>query len=218
MTIGTYLPIARLRAALAAGVALTALTACDDVPISIERSAQETQYVAIPASQLWFSVPQVAVAMERRIPGGREQRAGLRNATTLAGDNYLLMQAMPRTTRLQFEKLEERIGGFPAPFTDLDAGTMRSTTDSGGQYFWADYRAGADTICVLGIRRVDSSTRQMPAGLRAVDVMLRNCVRGTAEEALVPLKELGMRRVGGTVSGDSGNNNLMLSPLAAPTP
>lgn len=216
----TGAPRRRVRAALAAGILMT-LTACSTTSSDISDilgTSPEKQFVQVPQSQLWFQVPQAQVAMQRSFRGGMEQRVGFANATGTAGDNFLLMQAQERSSRLQFEVLERRIGGFPAPFKGADPGTFKAGQDGTGSYFWAEHRSGADTMCVLAIRRLGLASSQLPPRYSSVDVLMRNCVRGTATDALQPIMNLGSVSLPGSIGGSAGNNPQMLSPLAAPTP
>jgi hypothetical protein len=101
------------------------------------------------------------------------------------------------------------MGGTPEPFDGLADRDLNTGTDSLGPYFFAERRLGADTLCVLAIRRLDSSARPLPVRADALDVMLRNCVRGSREEALAPISAARL------AVGASGGL-LNLSPHAAP--
>lgn len=116
---------------------------------------------------------------------------------------------------LRFEEFMRRVGEIPEPFGDVTSGELISGEDEFGSYLWTEERFGADTICVFGIRRIDSSMRQIPGGGSVMDVMLRNCVAGTAGDALQPL-------LAGSVAVPSlaqagPDRGRLISPLAGPT-
>lgn len=162
------------------------------------------------------------MAIDRQLGPESEQIIGLVNDTTLAGDNFLWMRARATDRnapgRFKLDDFVARVGGVPAPFKGLSDGDLHSATDTLGAYFWLEYRAGAETNCVLAIRRIDASHRLLPQGTSLLEVMLRNCIRGSIEDALNPIRDsqIGVGAVGSTQLAKGGTR--MLSPLAAPMP
>jgi hypothetical protein len=88
---------------------------------------------------------------------------------------------------LDLKKLFARFGDLPTPFTRIDSGSLRSASDGQGTYSWQEYSAGPNTTCVFAVRRLGSGARSVPAGTRVLDLVLRNCVNGTATDALAPI-------------------------------
>lgn len=185
------------------------------------RSQVEEREVHYPiaTSQAWVNAPAMRSAMQRDLRSTAEQQLSLVNHTLVPGDNLLLLRTRSRMeimSRFQFEEFVTRIGGaLPYPFSELKAGDLVQDSDALGDYFWAEQRMDGATVCVLGMRRLDSSMRQMPLDASLLDVMLRNCVVGSTDEALAPLlaDSIGIVPMAGGPSGESR----MLSPLAAPT-
>ncbi len=60
------------------------------------------------------------------------------------------------------------------------------------------------------MRRLSVGARPLPRGTQALDVMMRNCVNGTVQEALAPMSERAL-----AVTGAVGASQT-LSPYAAP--
>lgn len=210
---------------LAAMLALGLVAACDGLPPKLpnrlEVNEETVPYKTIPLSQVWVSVPGALVASSRGLNASIEQRVGLANPTAIQGDNYMLLLARGRSGisagRFQFEEFLNRVGELPTPFTKVTPGDLKVGEDSLGDYFWAEYRTGVNTMCVLGLRRLDTMVRQMPRNYEVIDIMLRNCVNGTVEDALKPISAEYLAGTAATASGPS-NNSRMISPLAAPTP
>ncbi len=212
----------------AAGLfALTlALSACEWVvpqaPQTLAEIESTTQFVTIPLNQAWVYAPGAVTALQRGLLDSSEQRIALPNHTTVLGDNMLLLRAryVPGQDmgRFKYEEFLGRIGELPAPFQAMKSGDLLSGEDELGAYFWAEQRLGESTVCVLGLRRLSNGMRQMPDNTRALDVMLRNCVNGTVEEALKPISAANIANYpGGSTAGSVGPIR-MLSPLAGPTP
>ena len=65
--------------------------------------------------------------------------------------------------------------------------------------------------CVLVMRRLGIGARPLPRGTSALDLVMRNCVVGSVEQALAPMGE---RALG--VSGSAQGTVRSLSPYAAP--
>lgn len=206
--------------ALASGVIV--LSGCDigsgGMIFSDNRPEETIPMRAVPTERAWINAPEAQMVLQRELPRATEQRISLRNRTLVPGDNIMVSRTrsgMRARGPLRFEEWVRWVGEIPAPFADVTSGEMISDSDELGSYLWTEERFGNDTICVLGIRRVDSSMRQIPSGDDVMDVMLRNCVAGTAEDALQPL-------LAGSITSPalaqvgSGESRL-ISPLSGPT-
>lgn len=202
---------------------LAFLVAACDIPlprvVPLPAEAEETTpFSVVPTGQTWLNVPGATFVMQRGLVNSSEQRIGLRNQTAVPGDNMMVVRARDtagQRGRLRFEEFMRRVGGPMTPFEDVTSGEMLDAVDGSGTYFWAERRFGVDTICVLGMRRLDGTGRQLPAGIDVMDILLRNCIRGTTEQALEPL--LAASVAGGPAFGAGAGQTRMLSPLAAPT-
>jgi len=207
---------------LALMVAFTGVAAsCAATPRSLlTTSAQlreQTPFTPVPVSQSWINAPSIVMVMQRGLRGESEQRVALANTVGIAGENIIIMrtQSRPgRVGRLDYDEFVRWAGGTPAPFSNLQSGDLLSGGDDTGTYFWAEERVAGDTLCVLGLRRLTSAQRLLPAGATTLDILLRNCVRDDLEEALSPLKagSVSTAPVGGATVGASR----VISPLAAP--
>lgn len=186
-------------------------------PVQVE---DQTDFQRATIGRAWVNVPNMTLVMQRDLfPYGVEQRISLRNSTTIAGDNMMILRSRKNDSgagRLRYEEFMRRIGGAPAPFGDLVAGELLSGEDSMGPYFWTERRYGSSTLCVLTIRRVSLAMRELPGQADAMDVMLRNCVLGSLEEALAPAMDHNLS-VGRSASGGLTGESRLLSPLAGPT-
>lgn len=198
-----------------------ALAACAVTPQSLLTSSAElreqTPFTPIPVSQSWINAPDIVMAMQRGLRGESEQRVALANRAGVTGENLVIMRAQARdgrADRFNYDEFVRWAGGTPAPFAGVTSGDLLSAEDEAGVYFWAEERAGADTVCVLGVRRLTSAQRLLPAGATTLDILMRNCVRGEAQDALAPL-------LTGSVSaaptpGVTAGASRVISPLAAP--
>lgn len=173
------------------------------------------QYTIVPASRTMVSAPNALVVFERNLAGAIEQRIVLPNATTVRGDNVLHVRAQTsdssRLEEFNFNEVSERFGGLPAPFERLSASGLNSGTDSLGSFVYGSETIGTNTVCVLVLRRLGVGARPLPRGTRALDVVMRNCVNGTVQDALAPMSERAL-----SVGGGSQSGILTLSPHAAP--
>lgn len=211
-----------LRLFLALVVGAIALSGCavglEGQILSQEETEERIPLQPVSLANAWISAPETQLVLQRDLGFGSEQRISLRNQTSVPGDNLVVLRTrsgMRSRGNLRFEEFMRRVGEIPFPFKDVTSGELISAEDELGNYLWTEERFGADTICVLGIRRADSSMRQIPSGGAVMDVMLRNCVVGTAEEALQPL-------LAGSVAvpalAQSGTDqDRLISPLAGPT-
>ncbi len=211
-------------AACMAGLMLLLAGSCDVVPAVVAPDLAEreltTQYRTVSDSKTWVAAPLRLITVERALGTNIEQRVVLANETSLRGENFMLLRARARDGQnrigFQLEEFVKRAGGVPPPFTSISDNNLLSATDALGTYFWTEYRAGVSTVCVLAVRRLDSGARLLPADTNVLDVMLRNCVSGTVEEALLPITAAHISGAVGSsqTSGPAGIRTL--SPLAGP--
>lgn len=197
------------------------LSACAVDPRSLlitpAQMQERTPFTTVAPQQAWINAPGTVMVMQRGLRGQSEQRIALDNPTAVPGQNLLILRAQSlagRSARLDFEEFIRRVGGAPAPFAAVASGDLITDEDEIGPYFWTEQRFGDDVVCVLGLRRVSSTQRLLPGNATVMDILLRNCVRGTAQEALRPLfsGSISAPPVSGTAVGETR----VLSPLAAP--
>jgi len=208
------------------GAGLMAFSTCTLVPSQLPPTLADaeltTQFVTVPSNQAWVRAPGAVVVMERGLLNSMEQRIGLVNHTAAPGDNMLVLRARvvegQQQGRFRFDEFLRRVDGLPAPFGALKPGDLFTDADELGVFFWAENRSGSSTVCVLGLRRLDSTMRQLPGNTNVMDVMLRNCVNGDVEQAIEPIMavNIGNLASGGKTASSGGIR--MLSPLAGPTP
>lgn len=178
------------------------------------------QYTEAQSGSAWAAPVGGQVAITRKLGREGEQIIGLVNDTAIAGDNFLWMGARETNRdspgRFKLDDLVTHAGGVPPPFHDLSDDGLHSGTDSLGPFFWLEYRAGPQTNCVLAVRRIDASRRMLPQGTNLLEVMLRNCIQGSIETALNPIRDsqIGVADTGSNQQLTGGSR--MLSPLAAP--
>lgn len=172
----------------------------------------------VPVAQAWINAPEAQLVLQRELGFGSEQRISLQNRTLVPEDNLIVLRTRSGISAgrsLRFEEFMRRVGEIPFPFGNVTSGELISASDELGSYLWTEEQIGAGTVCVFGIRRLNSSMRQIPAGDAAMDVMLRNCVVGTADEALQPLLAAS---VGSPSIAQTGTDqSRLISPLAGPT-
>lgn len=205
--------------------ALFFLTACGDVlaglrtPFEAQRSLERAEWAFVPRQDAWVNLPGATLVVERRFADVIEQRTALPNNTTLRGDNFAHLRAVPDSDRsiLMLDRAIARAGGLPTPFSQVELNSMRSREDAAGTLNWSEWTDGAGTACVLVIRRMSIGVRVLPHNAIALDMVMRNCVRGEPADALVP--SLPQAVVFGAPSGvERGGQQRTLSPLAAPLP
>ncbi|WP_349039251.1 hypothetical protein [Pseudotabrizicola sp. 4114] len=192
------------------------------LPPMLGEVEETTQFVTVPLGQAWVNAPGAVIVTERGLVNSLEQRIGLVNRTAVRGDNMLTLRARvvqgQQEGRFRFDEFLRRIGGLPDPFSTLKSGDLLTGEDELGPYFWAENRVGGNTICVLGLRRLGTGMRQMPGDTNVMDVMLRNCVAGDAEQALEPIMAASIGYISGVATTQDSRGIEMLSPLAGPTP
>lgn len=181
----------------------------------METLENTVQYAVVPATRSMVSAPSALVVFERNLGGAIEQRIVLPNDTTVSGDNVLHVRAQTsdsaRLGEFSFDEISVRFGGMPAPFERLQSSGLSSGSDGLGSYVYSTESVGQGTVCVLVMRRLGVGARPLPRGTRALDVVMRNCVNGTVQDALAPMGE---RALG--VSGAEQSGIFTLSPHAAP--
>lgn len=180
--------------ALVAGLAF--LSACGlrlpgETDSPTELAEATTEFRVVPATRAFISVPQALLVMERDLGAAVEQRITLPNQTTLEGENMIIMRAQQagyaRGTRFVLSEQISQFGGAPSPFSGVSDGALTATSDSFGDITYTTIRPGGDLTCVLAFRRTQTASRALPRGSRALDIMLRNCVSGSVEQALSPI-------------------------------
>lgn len=181
-----------------------------------ENFENTVEYVVVPASRAMVFAPDAVLVVERNLGGAVEQRIVLPNRTAVEGDNVIHIRAQTNDSAdlagFSFDEVATRFGGLPAPFQRATASGLNSGRDALGSYVYATERLGAGTTCVLVMRRLGVGARPLPQGTRALDIIMRNCVNGSVQQALAPMGDRAMA-VGGSQTGGSINT---LSPFAAP--
>lgn len=150
-----------------------------------------TEYRVVPTSRAFISIPAALLVMERDLGGAVEQRITLRNDTSLQGENMVMLRAQQagyaRGTRFVLDEQLAQFGGAPSPFGSVSEGALTATSDSFGDITYTTSNPGGNVVCVLAFRRTQTGSRALPRGSRALDIMLRNCVSGTVQDALAPI-------------------------------
>ena len=189
-------------------------------PTKPPASPDTGEFFREPLKMAWTAQADALVLVARETRRVREQIIGLTNATTLPGDNFMVLAAygspahVPQTFTL--ERALERAGGVPPPFESLGDASLNQSRDRLGAYFWKEYDDRRGTNCVLALRRLEFGARILPANTAAMEVVLRNCVNGPTEEALAPLRpeQLSVNLASASING--GVRPRVRNPLAAP--
>ncbi len=180
-----------------------------------ERLESESEFALATPSRALVHVPEALLMVERRLGSAIEQRLLLPNRTALRGDNVLVVRAQShetaQATRFNLEELTARLGAPLDPFERANFNAAERRTDALGSFVYLSERIGTDTICVLALRRVGGHARLLPRGAHSLDVVLRNCVAGSVDEALAPISAEALA----TAAAPSGRV-LSASPFAAP--
>ncbi|WP_226783203.1 hypothetical protein [Oceaniglobus trochenteri] len=190
------------------------------LPGELETAMAQTPFGPQRLDSAWISVPQTEMVLERSVGPYAEQRLLLVNTTSVRGDNVVYLRAhggdLAFNGRFQPVKLIGDLGVDIHPFTAVDDLNIQSEEDDLGILNWAEWTNNAGLTCILALRRLDSASRVLPANRTIMDMVVRNCVRGTAQQALTPARptQAGfaarVKRPGGAPE--------MLSPLAGPLP
>jgi hypothetical protein len=180
----------------------------------METLENTVEYAVVQPSRAMVNAPDALLVFERNLDGAIEQRIILPNATAVRGDNLVHIRAQTGRSaelgRFDFDEMQARFGGLPAPFERLEDSSLSTGSDSLGSYVYASETVGSNTLCVLMMRRMGAGARPLPRGTQALDVMMRNCVNGTLEQALAPMSDRAF-----AVGGASGTI-YTISPHAAP--
>lgn len=203
--------------------ALALAAACTMTPqaanLSFDVLEKTAQFTLNRREAAWAAPAGMTIVLDRNLGAEFEQRIGLVNDTTLDGDNFLWLRArVPGgypVGRFRLVDFLSRVGQVPAPFTAVSDDSLRTGSDALGTYFYLVHRTGGETNCVLAFRRIDGALRQMPRGTSVLEVLLRNCLRGSVEQALAPITDLQIG-VSAAAAAPADGGNRMLSPLAAP--
>jgi len=189
------------------------------VPFEIQQGVERAEWAFIPTDESWMNFPGATLVVERRFAGVREQRSLLPNHTFMPGDNFAHLRAVPPSdgALLSLDRALMRAGGLPGPFVKDDLNVMRARDDAAGTLNWSEWTGGAGTTCVLAIRRLSISARVLPNQAIALDMVMRNCVRGDAAAALAPAAPEAVA-FGAPYGANRGAKQRTLSPLAAPVP
>lgn len=213
----------RLSRHMAALGLLVGLASCGSFPLSfseVQSRLEVAPYQQQPLSEAWVSAPHAQLVLRRHFGSVTEQRILLPNSTAIAGENFILLRSektlISSGGRLLPEKLLRSTDGAPYPFGEFKSLTFKSSDDLSGTLNWATWTNNAGLTCVLAFRRLEATSRIVLPGTAAMDMMLRNCVHGSEENALAPIGP----EVSGfsAVTADKRNSPHMLSPLAGPLP
>lgn len=181
-------------------LAAVVLTGCDGgiTATSAGRSPTElpealVEFRPVPLSRAFVSVPEALVVLERDLGGVVEQRITLPNATSLAGENVIILRAQTSRaasrSRLVLSDVLTQFGGAPTPFSNVTESGLTAVSDSIGDVIYTAMSPGADVTCVLAFRRTQTAARALPRGASSLDLMTRNCVAGSTQAALAPIGE-----------------------------
>ncbi|WP_373355070.1 hypothetical protein [Pseudoroseicyclus sp. CXY001] len=211
------------RRALALGLGIV-VAGCGAAPTvgnySLAVLEKTAQFRNIAMSTAWVAPAGRIIALDRNLGSEFEQKIALTNNTTLPGDNFMWLRArVPSGYPAGSFRLVDflgRVGQVPTPFTRVSDENLNYGDDTLGRYFYLTNQASGDTNCVLAFRRIDNAGRLLPRNTSILEVLIRNCVRGSVEEALRPITDaqIGVSAVAGIGPVEGGNR--MLSPLAAP--
>lgn len=178
-------------AVLAAGLVLAACHGVPGIAPTTELAEALNEYRIVPSTRAYINTPSALLVMERDLGTTFEQRVTLPNNTALAGENLILLRAQtPRSasgTRLVLRDVLAQFGGTPTPFTNITESGLTARSDTYGDITYTVLRPGGDLTCVLAFRRSQIGARALPRGTSSLDIMMRNCVSGSVEDALAPI-------------------------------
>jgi len=189
------------------------------MPFDIQEGVGRAEWALIPTDESWMNFSGATLVLERRFADVREQRSLLPNHTSLPGDNFAHLRAVPPSdgALLSLDRALARAGGLPGPFVKDDLNVVRARDDAAGTLNWLEWTGGAGTTCVLAIRRLPINARVLPNQAIALDMVMRNCVRGDVTAALAPAAPE-VVAFGAPYGAERGAKRRTLSPLAAPVP
>lgn len=204
--------------AVLAVVLLGACVPTLELPHQREAALGRAEWFVQPIAEAWVNSPRSQLLLERRASGIAEQRLTLPNHTAQRGENLMHIRAVSREAHAARFDLDRTLGfidGVPTPFSQGDLDVMLSRVDSAGALHWAEWTNGAGVTCALAFRRLDVGARVLPRGAAALDLVMRNCVNGDIEEALLPVAPQVVAYPAPPGLSD-GAPVRTLSPLAAP--
>ncbi len=189
-------------------------------PGALQTAFDQEPFIQQRLDEAWITVPGARMVLGRAVGPVAEQRILLPNKTSLRGDNIVLLKihgtSLNTAGRFLPVKFLKSQDADLFPFTDIEGLTFFSKTDDLGTLNWAEWSNDAGLTCVLALRRLDSGSRVIPGKRSAMDMVVRNCIHGTAEDALTPARAT---QVGfAAPQGRPGGAPDMLSPLAGPLP
>lgn len=200
----------------------TLLFGCVTFPVDSEefRNAQSrAPFVQRLLQHAWVATAESQMIVERAYGPITEQRILLTNKTSIRGDNMILLRAhgteLASVGRLRPAVLLRSTDALFPPFTDFNILNFSSRVDMLGVLNWAEWSNNAGLSCVLAFRRLDGASRIIPSGAAVIDMVLRNCVNGSVEQALAPALPA---QAGFAATDQVQGRPQMLSPLAGPAP
>lgn len=213
------------RWSLAIGLACLTLGGCNQsadsplVPQATRRDVAEP--VQVPVRKAWIEADAVLI-IERRTRASVEQHITLPNATAMRGENFIAIVAL-RQEGLSSGRLAagDALAQFRAdlyPFAAVAGGDLISGTDALGAYSWAEKEVAPGLTCAMAIRTLRFPARPMPPGIASMTVVMRNCVPGTAADAMAPFAAERLAQSGPVRSSAGETGVHLLSPLAGPLP
>ncbi|WP_146190532.1 hypothetical protein [Palleronia abyssalis] len=139
----------------------------------------QTRLTGILAEEEGFGLPS-------SVGGGGDRL--LPNDTLTPGDNVLMYKDVSRLSlRSHVARTLSSIGGAPAPFEFVTVRDFHTAMDGEGLYKFAVARPLDGTTCVLAIREVTYVGLELAIGATGTTKILRNCVLGSARDALSPI-------------------------------
>jgi len=205
------------RAASFALVFLTLVAGCGQSnPFASSRGSKDVdERRLIAPADLWIVPKTSSFALSGRLEGDDYQLIGLENKSNMEGDNFLLLVA--KGSRIQKREVFDpasvlgKLNINTAPFYGLKDSELRQRRVGGGKLFWKETGASGKVKCVLGLRRITEEQMSLPRNVFALEMILRNCVIGSFEDALEPILDRGV-----FYSTNDSPKPLWISPLAGP--
>lgn len=188
------------------------------LPYQAQVALGRAEWHVRPINESWVNAPSSRLLLERQAAGLTEQKLMLPNHTSLRGENFIHLRAVSgsiRGRRFDLDHSMTYTGGIPFPFSAEDLTIMRARSDAAGTLVWAIWMDGAGLTCVLALRRLHVGARIIPDGATAIDLVMRNCLRGDVEDALLPAGPLTVA-FPAPPGMTEGAPRRTLSPLAAP--
>lgn len=174
----------------------------------------------INPSELWVLPKDASFALGGRLDGDNYQLIGLENLSNMEGDNFLLLisKGSKSQKRQNFDPIKplQNLKLSTAPFYDLGDSQLRQKTLGAGKVFWKENGTGGKVNCVLGFRRITEEQVSLPRNIFALEMILRNCVRGSYDSALNPILDRGLYVSMNSLPSNKPSSPLWISPLAGP--